>query len=236
MKRKCGQGRYRLLAVTAVLCFHVSVTFLVFYLSLFRVGFIQAESVKYQVQERLGITSDELLEATEKMIAYVRGHSSDLDVAVTVDGSSIPFFTDRDRMHLQDIAVMVRWGKGLCAIGLGIVLISSFFLCKQGQADILCGTYLFLWLVVLAIAVFLGIWIVNDLQGFINGFHRLFFKNDTWILNPATDRLIWLFPTRIFQDGAMILGIWMAIVHLTVTAAAVLELILSGKRKRRKKF
>ena len=99
----------------------------------------------------------------------------------------------------------------------------------------LCKTYLFFWLIILAIAVLLGIWIASDLQGFINGFHRFFFTNDTWILNPATDRLIWLFPARIFQDGAVVLGIWMAIVHLVVTVVAVLGLILSGKGKIRKK-
>lgn len=222
MRKSGAQGWYRLLAVITVLFFHVTTAMLVFYLSLFRTGFMIRESEKYQVQYRLNITTEELRQVTEEMISYVRGHNGNLDVTVTEDGSSDAFFTDRDKMHLEDIAVMVQQGKILCTIGLGLTALGIFFLCKQGSLSVLCKTYLVFWLVLIGVAVVLGIWIASDLQGFINGFHRMFFKNDLWVLNPATDRLIWLFPTRIFQDGAIIWGVWLAGVHIVVTTVTVL--------------
>lgn len=180
------------------------------------------ESEKYQVRNHLSVTVEDLCQVTKEMISYVRGRNGNLDVTVTVDGNSVPFFTDRDKMHLGDIAVMVRQGKIFCAIGLGLVVPGIFFLCRRGSLTVLCRTYLFFWLILLGVAVALGIWIASDLQGFINGFHRMFFKNDLWILNPATDRLIWLFPTRIFQDGAIVWGAWLAGVHIVITAVTVL--------------
>lgn len=180
------------------------------------------ESEKYQVRNHLSVTVEDLYQVTKEMISYVRGHNGNLDVTVTVDGNSVPFYTDRDKMHLEDIAVMVRQGKIFCAIGLGLVVLGIFFLCKRGSLAVLCRTYLIFWLVLLGVAVALGIWIASDLQGFINGFHRMFFKNDLWILNPAVDRLIWLFPNRIFQDGAIVWGAWLAGVHIVVTAVTVL--------------
>lgn len=222
MRKSNAQSWYRLLAVMTVLLFHVSTAMLVFYLSLFRTGFMIGESEKYQVRYRLSVTDEELRKVTEEMISYVRGHNGNLDVTVTENGSSVAFFTDRDKMHLKDIAVMVRHGKILYAIGFGLTAFGILFLCKRGSLPLLCKTYLIFWLVLLGAAVVLGIWIASDLQGFINGFHRMFFQNDLWVLNPATDRLIWLFPTRIFQDGAIIWGVWLTGVHIVVTAVTVL--------------
>lgn len=222
MRKSSAQGWYGLIAVMTVLLFHVTAAILVFYLSLFRSEFMISESEKYQVRNRLNVTAEELRQVTEEMISYVRGRDGNLDVTVTENNSSVAFFTDRDKMHLEDIAVMVRQGKIFCAIGLCLTAFGIFFLCKRGRLPVLCKTYLVFWLVLLGAAIVFGIWIASDLQGFINGFHRMFFKNDLWVLNPATDRMIWLFPTRIFQDGAIVWGVWLAGVHIVVTAVTVL--------------
>ena len=224
MKREDGQGRYVPAAVITVLLFHVTAALLVFYLGLFRADFLIGEREKYGVPDRLGITAEELDQVTEKMTSYVRGRAAEPDVTVNANGEEVSFFTERDRMHLADIAEMVRRGRIYCAIGAAAAAAGFLFLWKQGKRKLLCGTYLASWPILGLGAAALGSWIARDLQGFINGFHRLFLQNDRWILNPATDRLIWLFPAQLFRDGAVFLAVWLAAVHLAVTAAAVLLL------------
>ena len=39
---------------------------------------------------------------------------------------------------------------------------------------------------------------LSGVDSFFIGFHRLFFRNDLWLLNPQTDMLIALMPTTFF--------------------------------------
>lgn len=221
MKRgRANQMCYGILAVLAVALFHIGAILLTAYLCFFRADFINRECEKHQVLSQLGISRDELHQVTEEMISYVKGYGNSLDVTVTVNGNTVQFFNERDRQHLADIAGMVKQGK--IAFALGILCVAgalSLLICKR-KWRLLCMVYLFSLCMILGAFLLAGAWILIDLQGFINAFHRAFFHNDRWILNPAKDKLILLFPQALFRDGAVILASWMAGLHL-VTAVAV---------------
>lgn len=191
------------------------------YLCLFRVEFMNRMCDKYQVPSRLEISREDLHRVTGEMMAFVKGQEGDLDVTVTLGGDARFFFNERDRQHLEDIAGMVRSGKrflvlgGLCFLGL------LLFMAHKGMLEWLCRGYLFSWLFLLGLFLIVGIWMLADLTGFINAFHRLFFNNDRWILNPAKDMLIRLFPRALFRDGAVLLASVLGGIHVTVTVLAV---------------
>lgn len=48
-----------------------------------------------------------------------------------------------------------------------------------------------------------------NLRGFVIFLHEIFFKGESWILNPAVDRLIHLCPMGIFVDGMIALAVGM---------------------------
>ena len=69
----------------------------------------------------------------------------------------------------------------------------------------------------LVLMAVLGIVIMADFDSFFYRFHLISFANDLWMLNPATDYLIMLFPQGFWFDaglfcalttalGALILG------------------------------
>ncbi len=212
---------YGCCTIAAVGFFHVGLILLAAYLCLFRVEFMNRMCDKYQVPSRLEISREDLHRVTGEMMAFVKGQEGDLDVTVTLGGDARVFFNERDRQHLEDIAGMVRSGKrflvlgGLCFLGL------LLFMAHKGMLEWLCRGYLFSWLFLLGLFLIVGIWMLADLTGFINAFHRLFFNNDRWILNPAKDMLIRLFPRALFLDGAVLLASVLGGIHVTVTVLAV---------------
>lgn len=222
MKRyRKNQLCYIILAVLAVAIFHIGAVLLAVYLSFFRADFMNRECERYQVPSQLGISRDELYQVTEEMISYVKGDKSSLGVTVTVDGNTGLFFNERDRQHLTDIAGMVKQGEIAVAIGILCLAGMLFPLTYKRKVRLLCTVYLLSLCFLLGVFLMLGVWILIDLTGCINTFHRIFFRNDKWILNPAKDKLILLFPQALFRDGAVILAIRMAAIHLMLAAAAV---------------
>ena len=62
--------------------------------------------------------------------------------------------------------------------------------------------------------ILLGIWILADFTGFWTTFHQLFFTNDLWLLNPATDLMINLFPEAFFSHLVIRILLWFLAFYL----------------------
>ena len=222
---------YGCCTIAAVGCFHICVILLAAYLCLFRAEFMNRTCEKYQVLSRLEISREDLHRVTGEMIAFVKGQGGNLDVTVTLGETAREFFNERDRQHLEDIAGMVRRGKLFLSLGVPCLAGLLFYMARRGKLGWLCRGYLLSWLFLLGLFLTVGIWMRIDLTGFINTFHRLFFNNDRWILNPATDMLIRLFPRALFRDAAMLLGGVLGGVHALVTAVAVWGIVRDGRKR-----
>ena len=73
--------------------------------------------------------------------------------------------------------------------------------------------------IVLGIAVAMAVVISTDFTKWFTVFHHIFFDNDLWILNPATDRLINIVPEPFFIDTAL---------NIAVIFALSLGVLLAG--------
>lgn len=180
------------------------------------------------MDEKLGISVEELGCVVEEMMTWLKSPEGDLQVEVTVDQTVVPFFRERDLQHLADIAGMVHHGRIACAVLCPSIAAGVFFLIRKGRKKTLGRAYLFSWGFLLLAAMGIGLWLLVDPVGLIDTFHRIFFRNELWILNPVTDKLIWLFPVPLFQDGAIRLGIALAAVHTLALSFAVWALV--GKK------
>jgi len=64
--------------------------------------------------------------------------------------------------------------------------------------------------------------LVSDFNRYFTLFHEIFFNNDLWLLNPATDLMINLVPEQFFFDTAITIGLIFLGGALVMTAAAML--------------
>lgn len=194
-------------------------------------GYFEKEYEKYQVPETVHMEMDDLLEVTDEMMAYLRGEREDLHIMTTVDGQAREFFNDREIAHMEDVQ-----GLFLGAITLRRILLVTAVLCvilmavlkadlKKLLPKCLCmGSGLFFLL-----AAGLGILISTDFTKYFIIFHKIFFRNDLWILDPSTDLLINIVPEPFFSDTALRIGITFG--GMVVLLLAVCAFILFRQRK-----
>ena len=212
-------GRFLLTALYAILL-HLVLLSLILLLTVFRTGFLERESEAYDVAQKLGMSAAELHDVTEQMMRYA------------IRGEEIPkeqeFFNGRELEHLADIRQMMMVWHFSLGIGMLLLAVMSAFYIRRGGIRRICKSYLYSWLWIAAAGICLAVIAMTRLNAFVNGLHRVFFRNNRWILNPATDRLIWLFPAGLFRDGLfLVLGVGAA-VHLTLMAGALLLLKRRG--------
>jgi len=184
-------------------------------------GYFEAEYTKYQVLNSLpSMTMDDLLVVTDEMMAYLRGNREDLHVFTTLGGQYMEFFNAREIAHMEDVRDLFIGGLWIRRIGL--VLTAAYaiiltFWCKQKPerkqllktivpGSLCLGTGLFF-----AAALTIAAIIASDFSKYFIVFHHIFFDNDLWILNPATDLLINIVPEPFFMDTALRIGITFAI-------------------------
>ncbi len=175
-------------------------------------GYYETEYTKYQVLDDLPeMTMDDLLAVTHEMMDYLRGNRKDLHVFTNMGGEYREFFNSREIAHMEDVRNLFLGGLFIRrAAVLGMIICLAFLIFTKAKLS-----------VILPKAVCLGMGIVFLFGGVLGGiistnfnkyfviFHHIFFDNDLWILDPATDMLINIVPEPFFMDTAFrILGVF----------------------------
>lgn len=166
---------------------------------------------------------EDLLDVTQEMMAFLRGKRADLHVPTTVGGVQREFFNEREIAHMVDVqhlflaAIAIR---RICAV----IILLSIALLWRTKADIkrllprmLCiGTALFFALTAALAAI-----ISTDFTKYFILFHKIFFTNDLWILDPSTDLLINIVPEPFFVDTAARIGVTFAAATILLFAICI---------------
>ena len=144
-----------------------------------------------------GFTTEELRVATDAIL-------SDLifggDFGVEINGT--PVLNEREQAHMADVRTVFRGLWILAAASLVVLAAASrsrdrarmWRAVRRGAIGLTVG-------VVIAGAVALVAF--DQLFEF---FHRIFFPAGSYLFDPATDRLVQLFPFQFWDDTAMVVG------------------------------
>ena len=84
-------------------------------MSCFRLSFFDEQYRELNTAENLDMSHEDLMNATQTLLDYLRGSRDNIDVEVTVAGVSQPAFNARESAHMVDVrslyqnAMIVRW-------------------------------------------------------------------------------------------------------------------------------
>lgn len=202
-------------------------------------GYYEKEYTKYEVLNDLPeMTMEDLLDVTGEMMAFLRGKREDLHVFTTMGGQYREFFNEREIAHMIDVRGLFIGGLWLRRIGLVLtasLAIAAFFWGRGNAGRILAlkrlvpkalciGTGLFF-----ALALAIAAVISTNFSKYFVVFHKIFFTNDLWILDPRTDMLINIVPEPFFMDTAARIGLTFAAMVLVFFVGNVILCRRGGK-------
>jgi len=159
---------------------------------------------KYDISQVTGLAPAELDKAARGLISYFNSGDDFISLAVEKDGKPFTLFNEREVIHLRDVKGLFRLGYyvllGTLVYTLAFIGVSLFWWRDRRRL----GRGLFFGgCLTLVLMLVLGLMIAIDFDRFFLQFHLLSFANDLWMLNPATDYLIMLFPQGFWFDAAL---------------------------------
>jgi integral membrane protein (TIGR01906 family) len=179
---------------------------------LYQYGFEQ-----YNVSQTTGLAESELEKAADGLIEYFNSHEEYISLVVIKDGQSFQLFNQREVGHLKDVKELfwmdywVLLGTLVYSSGYGTIYI---FWRKEGRklARALVGGSI----LTLALMLVMGLGTLLSFDRLFLQFHLISFTNDLWLLDPAQDYLIMLFPSGFWYDATLFCAL------STVTGAVIL--------------
>ena len=160
---------------------------------------------KYQISQSTGIDELELRRIAQHLIDYFNAKADSAQVTVAKEGERFSLFNERELVHLQDVRSLIRLDYWVQRGTLIIMVICclALLLWLRGSWRILVKGLLWGSLATLGLMGILALWAVFGFKQLFLLFHLVSFSNKYWILDPARDYLIMLFPEGFFYDAAL---------------------------------
>ena len=170
--------------------------------------FYEREYKKYQVADSLNMTMDNIMDVTDQMMAYLIGNKAELSVITDVDGETQDFFNEQDRFHMGEVKNLFLGGLKIRNIMLVAVLLILILLAarKADMIKLLPRAYFVTLGITGVITIVLGGLFASDFDKYFRIFHEMFFDNDQWMFDPATDYMIRMLPEGFFYDFVFRIG------------------------------
>ena len=168
---------------------------------LYRYGFN-----KYDISQVTGLAPAELDKAISGLITYFNNGEEYINLTVVKNGKPFTLFNEREVQHLKDVKSLFRLvyrlliGTFIYAVlytGLNYILWQDR---RRVSLGLIGGSVLTLALIIIP-----GMMMLVDFNWFFYQFHLISFTNDLWLLDPATDYLIMLFPEGFWFDSALLI-------------------------------
>ncbi len=151
-----------------------------------------------------GIEQKDLKVVIKNLAQYITGFRPTLNHDVSIHGVVEPIYGEREIAHMVDVRHIfdaIRVVVAIYALALTAYLLR--FKKEKNLLQNLQSLGRFGAIGTVAIVVGLGILVSLDFTKYFIAFHELFFNNDLWLLDPATDVLIQMLPEVFFRDIAI---------------------------------
>jgi integral membrane protein (TIGR01906 family) len=183
------------LLVTSTICWEVNE------LRLYEYGF-----EKYDISQVTGLDNQQLSTVAQHLIDYFDLRTDTAQIEVNKDGTKFKLYNERELIHLEDIKNLVQrdyWVHRGSLILMVLCALLLLFIFRSGWRLPVRGLF---WggAVTVGLMIILGLWALFGFEQFFIIFHLISFSNQYWMLDPARDYLIRLFPEGFFYDAALL--------------------------------
>jgi integral membrane protein (TIGR01906 family) len=196
-------------------------------LSLYSFGFN-----KFNIQERTGISNQELMSAARQIRSYFNNKEEVLNVTVEIAGVSRNIYNPKEIAHMRDVKGLIQGVyqlQEIISLYLGILIILGILARRYTVWKPLAGACVYGGIFTLCLIIIIGILSVVDFGGLFLVFHLVSFSNDLWLLDPSRDMLIRMFPQGFFMDATILIALGTIVEALVISGVGYLVLRSSRK-------
>lgn len=195
----------------------------------FSLWFYEYEFDKNGTYAAVQMEKEDFLAVRSHMLDYMRGKEETLNMMTTVNGEGRLFFSEREVVHMRDVKDLLQLCYSIRDIAIGLFILSLAILVFGGEWK----KYIFKsWKIVspsvFAFFVALGLLISVNFDVAFTIFHKIFFRNDLWMLDPKVDLLVNMVPLPFFIDITIYIA---ALFAFFLLAMFVCGSFMSRKRK-----
>lgn len=190
-------------------------------------SFYQNQYEKLNTAQSMKISENELDTATGVLLDYIVDDRDNLDYQLQ---SGESFFNQKEIDHMVDVKNLYLSAELILKFSLFIFVGLSLYYLSLGKKRfqyILNQSFKHSFLVFGLVFGLIGLYALIDFDSFWTSFHHIFFRNDLWLLNPATDRLIQMVPLPFFNQ--LIFNILFTVLVLLI--ALTLVILFRPKQK-----
>lgn len=157
---------------------------------------------KLDTAQDLGMTEKDLNKATTTLLDYLQDKRGNIKTQISLKGSQVDAFNAKEASHMVDVKNLYQFAlvlRNIAIIALVGSIVYMFVRLRKGVFTILSINYMKTAVLAAVFFAMLAGWAYVDFDAFWTSFHHLAFRNDLWLLDPATDLMINLFPSEFFS-------------------------------------
>ena len=189
--------------------------------------YYRKEFEKHTVTDNIDMDMDDIMYVMDELMAYLNGDRENLENIITeVNGETRDFFSEREKIHMADCKVIFDAAFKMRTASTIIFIVSVLLLIAMKGMDV---GKLLLYAGIISIVVIAAAAI--DFNRCFVIFHKLFFDNDLWLLDPEKDMIINILVEPFFADMALkIAGYCSAVLAVLVGSGACVY--ITDKKRR----
>ena len=207
---------------------------------IFSRNYMNRELTRLGIAEQVSMTQEDLMAVFDEILDYLAGQRANLVIETTVAGEQREAFNEREKAHMEDVLGLFNQGFRIYYAGAGLtVLMLVLAMVWRRERRELLRVYGKCTVIVFAVFFILGglvgILLATNFDFYFTLFHKIFFNNDLWLLDPRTDLMINLVAEPFFMHTALTIGgIFLAAALLILIGASLLWRRLSPSQKHEK--
>ena len=160
----------------------------------------------YNISDATGLEKDELLKVAHQLIDYFNSLATTSQVTVEKNGDTFDIFNEKELTHLADVKDLIQLDCYVQMIVFGVIIVSIAVILAFSRRHwrTILRSFFYGSILTLVLAGIIALWAIFGFDQLFILFHKLSFANLLWILDPATDYLIMMFPAEFFYHATML--------------------------------
>ncbi len=236
---KKNQWGFYFLSLMLSVLFTIVVLVTAIELVTFNKNFYRQQYTALNNHVELKMDREELYRVTWELLDYIRGERSELNtITAEIDGRVQQVFSQREIAHMVDVRKLFAFSytlRDVSLLSMFLLMLVLYYTSKKKVVPFLPKAYLNVCLALFVLGAMLYVLMQTNFTRTWDWFHYIFFDNDLWLLDPATDRMILMVPEPFFYSAvARVLTAFTLFIAVPAVGSLVV-LYNYGKRSRKKK-